>query len=91
MLWFPLTCAFGSMDVWAGLVAQQEPAVIRAGIYAAYWRTTLAVTSAVRERKGALEGTGHRLRVFPEHRVQQSVACYHTAEGRQHLFAMTVR
>lgn len=85
-----ITGALGSVNVGTSLVAQQQPAVVGAGVDAADRRAALAVTPAVGEGEGALERTRDRLGVLPEHRVEEGVAGYHAAERRQHLLAVTV-
>lgn len=65
-----LTCAFRAVDVRAGLIAEKEPAVLRATIYTGNGRFAFAVAPIVREGEGAAERTRLWRCILSEHRIK---------------------
>lgn len=83
-----LTCALRGGYVWTGLVLEEEPAVVRAGVDVARRVRARTVASIVREGHGAAKGAGYGRRLLAEHGVQQRIPRDVGAERRQGVSAV---
>lgn len=85
---FVLTCALRGGHVGAGLILEEEPAVVRAGVDVARRIRARAVAAVVRESHGSAKGARHGGRLLAEHGEQQRVPRNERAEGRQGVSAV---
>lgn len=80
----------GSLDVGAGLVLEQQTALVGAGVDVAQRLGTASVTPVVGEGHGSVERTRHRSRLLAEHREQERVTGYVGAQLGQSVATVTV-
>lgn len=85
-----LTCALGGGHVGTGLVPEQQPTLVGAGVDVALGTGAATVAPVVREGHGSVEGAGHGGCLLAEHRVQQGIAGYIRAERREAVAPVTV-
>lgn len=81
--------ALRSVNIRTGLVAEQQLAVLRAGVDVGNGRPALSVAPVVGEGEGTPEGTLHGRGVLPEQGVKQGIAGDQAAEGWEGVSAMT--
>jgi len=85
-----LTCTLRGGYIGAGLVPEEESAVVRTGVDVARWIRARAVTTVIRKGHGSAKGAGYRGCFLAEHGVQQRIPRNIRAERRQRVSTVTV-
>jgi len=78
-----LTCAFRAINIWTGLITEQQFAVLGTSVYVGHWGTTFTVSPVICESKGPPKWTGHGSGILSKKRVEQRVAGYQAAQSRK--------
>lgn len=86
-----LTRALSAVHVWTGLIAEQQSAVLRAGVDARHGRSTLPVPPVVGEGERPPERARHCIGVLAKHGVEQRIPGYQAAKCCQRLPSVTER